>query len=265
MSKPLFPDVFVNGEMIVQADVAAEAQNHNAPEGKPGLAWRKAAQALVIRKLLLQEAQRQGLVAEPAARGAGRVETEEEALIRALLEDRIDVTPPSEDAVRAVWQASPERFVSPALWEVSHILCAANPGDETSVSKAKLRADVIAATLRDDPKGFGRMAKEHSDCDSRANRGALGQLGPGDTVPEFEAALVDLPEGAMTPTPVRTRFGFHLIRMDARAEGKPLPFEAVKPKITEALEKAEWARAAKAFADALVANAKIEGLTMGAL
>ena len=52
--------------------------------------------------------------------------------------------------------------------------------------------------------------------------------------------------------------------MDARAEGKPLPFAAVKPKITEALEKAEWARAAKAFADALVADARIEGLAMDA-
>ena len=264
MNKPLFPDVLVNGEPISQTDIAAEAQNHSAPQGKPGLAWRKAARALVIRKLLLQEAQRLGLKAAPAARGAGRVETEEEALIRAVLEDRIDVVPPTEEAVRAVWQAAPERFVSPPLWEVSHILCAADPGDAAAIAKARARANALCAELGDDPAGFVRMAKEHSDCDSRANGGALGQLGPGDTVPEFEAELVKLQEGEITREPVQTRFGFHIIRMDARAEGKPLPFAAVKPKITEALEKAEWARAAKAFADALVADARIEGLAMDA-
>ncbi|HGG63137.1 MAG TPA: peptidase, partial [Rhodobacteraceae bacterium] len=39
-SKPLFPDVFVNGQEISAADIAAEAQNHNAPKDKPGWAWR---------------------------------------------------------------------------------------------------------------------------------------------------------------------------------------------------------------------------------
>ncbi len=39
MGKPLFPDIVVNGTTLVAADIAAEAQNHHAPKGKPGLAW----------------------------------------------------------------------------------------------------------------------------------------------------------------------------------------------------------------------------------
>ena len=56
MTMALFPDVVVNGETIPSAAIAAEAQNHGAPRDKPGIAWRKAAQALTIRALLLQEA-----------------------------------------------------------------------------------------------------------------------------------------------------------------------------------------------------------------
>ncbi|NBR54215.1 MAG: peptidase, partial [Rhodobacteraceae bacterium] len=42
MNKPLFPEVRVNGVTIPSAAIAAEAQNHPAPKGKPGLAWKAA-------------------------------------------------------------------------------------------------------------------------------------------------------------------------------------------------------------------------------
>jgi peptidyl-prolyl cis-trans isomerase C len=65
-AKPLLPEITVNGETISPAAIAAEAQHHQAPRGKPGLAWRAAARALAIRALLLQEARSRGL--EPAPR-----------------------------------------------------------------------------------------------------------------------------------------------------------------------------------------------------
>jgi len=88
--KPLLSDVFVNGECISASTIAAEAQNHSAPKGKPGLAWRAAGRALVVRSLLLQAAARKGLHPSPAKLGRDRVETSEEALIRAYLETEID-------------------------------------------------------------------------------------------------------------------------------------------------------------------------------
>ncbi len=93
MNKPLFPDVTVNGRMISAADIAAEAQNHAAPKGKPGLAWRQAAKALVIRHLLLEEVGRIGMVAEPEDLGDQRFETQEEADIRALMEAGMEPAP----------------------------------------------------------------------------------------------------------------------------------------------------------------------------
>lgn len=259
MSSALFPDLTVNGERVPQSVVAAETQHHDAPKGKPGIAWRKAANAVAMRTLLLQEARNRGIAPEVLEIAPGRFETEEEALIRGLLDQAVEAESPCEDAIRAEYDRDPDRFRAPPLWEVSHILVACDPRDEASRTQTEARArDLTRQALRA-PERFARLAGEASDCGSRSSGGALGQLGPGDTVPEFEAALRHLAEGEITASPVLTRHGWHVIRMDALAEGAVLPFEAVRPRIAEALEKTAWARAAKDFVASLVAAAEIEG------
>ena len=263
MNSPLFPDLVVNGETVPHQIVAREAQNHRAPEGKPGIAWRKAAKAIAMRTLLLQEARKRGIEVTPDEIGPGRFETEEEALIRSLLDTAIETVPPSEAEIRAEWARDPERFRAPPLWEVSHILCACDPRDGEVRAFAERRARDLADKVRTDPKDFPRLATEQSDCGSKASGGALGQLGPGDTVPEFEAALRHMKEGEITAEPVLTRHGWHVIRMETIAEGAVLPFEAVRPKIAEAMEKTAWARRARAFVEQLVASTRISGADLG--
>jgi peptidyl-prolyl cis-trans isomerase C len=259
MNMALFPDVVVNNETIPSAAIAAEAQNHNAPSDKPGIAWRKAAQALAIRALLLQEARARGLVAEPEELAPGRVETEAEAMIRALLDSALSIAPVTEEAVHAEWAKDPDRFRSAPLWDASHILCACDPRDEAARAMAAARAQAMIARLKGDAKGFAALAGRESDCGSKASGGHLGQLGPGDTVPEFEAALRSLSDGAMTPAPVLSRHGWHVIRLNATAPGQVLPYDTVRPKIAQALEKAAWARASRDFVDTLAKRAQISG------
>lgn len=262
MNAPLFPEIIVNGETIPSAAIAAEAQNHVAPKGKPGLAWRMAARALTLRKLLLDEAARRGISATPASVGPGLIETADEARIRALLDEAINLPPPSDADLIAIWSRNPARFRAPPLWEASHILCAADPADPAAVEAARLRAQAIQTTLQKDPKAFSRLAREVSDCSSKANGGMLGQLVPGDTVPEFEAAMQELAEGQISDAPVRSRFGWHIIRLDAHAEGQILPFAAVRSRLAEAAEKAAWTRAARDFAEGLLASAEIKGVDL---
>jgi peptidyl-prolyl cis-trans isomerase C len=147
---------------------------------------------------------------------------------------------------------------------VSHILIACDPRDAAAKAAARARATDLAARALADPRGFARLAAEHSDCGSKSAGGALGQLGPGDTVPEFEAALRRLAEGDITPAPVLTRHGWHVIRMDAMAEGAILPYAAVRGRIAAALEKAGWARAARDVVAGLVARAEITGADLAA-
>ncbi len=264
MNRPLFPEISVNGRVIPAAEIAAEAQNHAAPAGKPGIAWRKAARALVIRALLLQEAARLGLKPEPQQTAPGRRETDDEALIRAVTEARITPAPVSEQDARAHYLAHRDRFRSPTLCEVAHILFAAPPDDAQARAQARARAENALARLVERPEGFTALARDLSDCPSRESDGRLGQVGAGDTVPEFEAALETLEPGEITSTPVETRFGFHIIRVLARAEGAPLPFEAAAPAIRAALERAAWLRAAREHLTALVESADITGIDMRA-
>lgn len=259
MGAVLFPDLVVNGEVVPHAAVAAEVQNHDAPKGKPGIAWRKAANAVAVRTLLLQEARRRGLSAEPAEVGPGRFETEEEALIRGLLDLAVSVASPDEAAIHAEWARDPSRFRAPPLWEVSHILFACDPRDEGAARQARIRADAVLEALRQRPGDFATLAATHSDCGSKSSGGTLGQLGPGDTVPEFETVLRGLADGETAGAPVLTRHGYHIVRMDALAEGAVLPFDAVRPQIAAAMEKAAWARAARDFVGELIAAGDISG------
>lgn len=261
MNMALFPDVIVNDETIPSAAIAAEAQNHTAPKDKPGIAWRKAAQALTIRALLLQEARTRGLVPDPIELAPRRFETEDEALIRALLDEALSIAPVMEDAVHAEWAKDPDRYRSAPLWDVSHILCACDPRDKEERAAAEVRAKVLLTRLDGDAKGFVAAARE-SDCGSKASGGHLGQLGPGDTVPEFEAALRTLAENGMTPAPVLSRHGWHIIRLNATAPGQVLPYETVRPKIAQALEKAAWAKASRDFVETLAQGAKITGASL---
>jgi peptidyl-prolyl cis-trans isomerase C len=175
-------------------------------------------------------------------------------MIRQVLEAAVE--PPSHDeaAVRAAYEADPARFRAPALYEAAHILL---PGNDDA---ARAKAERLLEILRSDPAAFDRLAAEESACSSRANGGRLGQLASGDTVPEFEAALATLNEHGTAL--VETRYGLHVLRLDARATGAVLPFETVAPRLREALAKAAWARAARAFTERLLAGATVTGITL---
>ncbi len=257
--RPIETTVTVNGEPVDHQAIARETQNHGAPRGKPAAAWQKAADAVAIRALLLQEARRLELAPEPAEVAPGRFETEEDALIRSLVEAAVTVSAPSGAAIRAEWERDPTRFRSPPLWEASHILVRCDPRDVETRDAARARASDIAALVKAGTESFARLAQRHSDCGSKSTGGALGHLRPGDTVPEFEAVLSKLGEGEITPEPVLTRHGWHIIKMDACADGDELPFEAARTKVSEAMEKVAWAKAAREFIDRLVAAANITG------
>lgn len=260
MGAPLLPPIFVNGVEIPAEAIATEAQNHPAPPGKPGLAWRAAARALALRAALLDEARSRGVQAVPQELVPGQVETEDEAQVRALMERAIDPPEPVESDLRAHWAANPDQFRAPDLWEAAHILLAAPPENTEARDNARGLAKGIADSLAADPGRFAELAARHSGCSSRSSGGHLGQIGAGDTVAEFEATLRQLLPGQITAEPVETRFGFHVIRLDAHARGDILPFEAVRPRLEAAAKKVLWAKAAKAFAAEVMGRAVIVGL-----
>lgn len=255
--------VTVNGIAIAPEAIAAEAQNHPVPKGnRPAWAWKAAARALVLREVLLQEAKARRIAPAPVELAEGQWETEEEALIRQLLESAIPAAVVDENELRAIYDAAPERFRGPSLFEAAHILFPAVPDDADDRATARSRAGTVLAELHRDPRRFAALAAEHSACPSRANGGILGQLASGDTVPEFEAALCTMEEGSISAAPVESRYGFHLIRLDARVRGEVLPFSTVLPHLREAQEKANWVRASRAYVEELAMRAEVTGIDL---
>jgi peptidyl-prolyl cis-trans isomerase C len=102
---------------------------------------------------------------------------------------------------------------------------------------------------------FEDLAKQFSkDPGSGKNGGDLGWSDPSAYVPEFAKAAEALKPGQMTETPVKTQFGWHIIRLDGVRDQAPPPFDTVKPQLAQAAQKAQ----VQEFESALRAKAKIQ-------
>jgi peptidyl-prolyl cis-trans isomerase C len=241
--------IVIDGVALPERLVAEEAQNH--PAATPEAARVAAGHALAIKALLLDRADQLGLSPLPEMDEDGREETSEEALVRAVLEAEIEVERPGEAECRRVYDSSPERFRTPPLTQASHILFA--PKDETEAAWAAARSSAEAAIteLAADPHSFSEMAKTLSDCPSKGVGGSLGQLSPGDLAAEVEAGLGQLQDGETASEPVRSRFGWHVLRLERRIEGRRLP-----------LESRAWTAAAARYVSGLAAEARDCGVAL---
>ena len=251
--------VSVNGVVIDNADIAQEVQNHQAPS--PHAAWKEATRALVVRELLLQRARGLGLQPEPRSEGGIR-ETEEEALIRALLETEVHTPRADEAACHRFYDANLARFRSPDLFEPRHILFPAREEDAEACNAAFTRATAVLAELRAHPDRFEALARAHSACTSAAEGGRLGQITRGETTKDFEAAMLRMQPGEIYPEPVKTPYGMHVIRLDRRADGAVVDFELVRDRIACWLEEKAWRRACAQYVALLAGSAEIGGFEM---
>lgn len=256
---PTFPDVRVNDVEIAAEAIARELQHH--PAADPAEAWTGAARALVVRELLLQEARRRAITPEPEDEGGVR-ESEEEALVRRLLEQALNPAEPGEAECRRLYEAQRERFRTPDLFEAAHILIEPESDDETGWAAAEARARALRADIGDSRAAFVAAARDHSTCPSSQQDGSLGQVRRGELAPPVQAALEDTPAGTNRAEPVRSRFGWHLIRLERRIDGRELPFEIVQDKIRDTLEARAWAVAAGQYVAELAAAARIEGVEL---
>lgn len=237
--------VIVNGVELNDADLERELPLH-AEAGNP---MREAVTALVLRRVLLDEAGRQGLDL-----------SDEESAIGALLASQAPAPEADDQACRRFYQMHPERFMVGELVEADHILFQVTPGVNLDMLKA--HANVVLTELLADPSRFAEVAREQSNCPSAAVGGNLGQLGRGDTVPEFERAVFALPSGGLLPQLLQTRHGLHIVRVTRRVEGRLLPYEHVAKQIATALTTMSRDTAWRQYTKLLVGRAKISGIDL---
>lgn len=134
----------------------------------------------------------------------------------------------SEDDIKTFYEQNPQRFATPEQRSASHILIATAGVEEAA---AKKEADEVLAQVKADPKQFEKLAKEHSDDPGSAqNGGKLGFFGRGMMVPEFEQAVFNGKKGDIVG-PVKTAFGYHIIRIDDVRAQQIKPLDEVRDEI----------------------------------
>jgi peptidyl-prolyl cis-trans isomerase C len=251
--------VVIDGVEIPGSLLAQEVQNH--PSASAAESRAAAGHALAIKALLLHRARALGLAPHAEVDEDGREETAEEALVRAVLEAEVEVASPDTDECRRVYDAQRARFRSPQLYEASHILIEVKSDKPDADAAARAAAERVIAAL-DGHCSFAELASDLSDCPSGAVGGSLGQLRPGDVVGEVERALDALTPGQVAPKPVRSRFGWHVLRLDRRIEGRELPFEYVEDRIRLHLESRAWTAAAARYVADLAEAARGQGIAL---
>jgi peptidyl-prolyl cis-trans isomerase C len=243
--------VSVNGRVIEEREIARETQYHAARSLDE--ARRQAATALVVRELLLQRAQRLGVAPEGV---------DIEALVQALIDREVSVPKADEAACRRYYEVNAKRFRSPDLAEARHILLSAAPDDKEALAAARVKAQEAIDLLKERPDRFADLARDLSACPSAKQGGNLGQLTRGSTVPEVETFVFQLEEGQLCPVPVRSRYGYHVLRVERRVCGRPLPFEAVREKIAAFLDDRVWRQAVRQYIELLIGSADIKGIDL---
>lgn len=134
----------------------------------------------------------------------------------------LDTVTATEEDAKKFYEENKEKFVRPMTVTASHILV-----------DTEEKADEIYAAI-EGGKDFAEAATEFSSCPSKERGGDLGPFGKGQMVPEFEEAALAMEVGKVS-SPVKTQFGFHIIKLTDKTEEGTSPYEEVKAQIEQQL------------------------------
>jgi peptidyl-prolyl cis-trans isomerase C len=181
---------------------------------------------VVLREIFAQEAEKRGIPANPNYRAQMEI-ARQSILIRELFEDYRAKNPVTDAEAKAEY----DKFKAQAAgteYRARHILV------ETEDEAKSLTAQIKGGA------SFEELAKKHSkDPGSGQNGGDLDFAKADSYVPEFGQAMTKLGKGEMTAAPVKTQFGWHIIRLDDTREAPFPPFDEVKGQLKQRLEQAK--------------------------
>ena len=144
--------------------------------------------------------------------------------------------------------------------KVRHILIAVPQGaDAKTDAAAKAKADDLLKQIKAGGNFADLASKNSDDPGSKAQGGELGFISPGQTVPEFDKASFTLQPG-QTSDVIKTRFGYHIIQVEARTTAHTKPLDEVKAEIVPVLEQQKIGSAEEGYAKTLASEAAKNGI-----
>lgn len=289
----------VNGENITWGEVRREvdraikvAEQRQVPPEQiaqmRGQITRQAAEALVVKRLLLREADAQKVeltdkeIEEARAEFEGRFPTGmtlEEALAKQgiskdefneefVKELRINklveaqtakALEPTDEEVAKFYEDHKDRMDMPETVTASHILIAVAPdATEDAKKAAQAKAEEVRAKLVEGGD-FAALAKEYSDCPSKARGGQLPRFGRGDMVKPFEEAAFAQKVDEIGPV-VETQFGYHIIKVGEHAQPHVMTLEEVREDLVRGMKAQKRQLAVREYIDGIKGKADIQFL-----
>ncbi len=195
---------------------------------------------LIGREVLVQEAGKQGIGSRPEVKA--QIENARQSIIiNAMLADYVKKNPITDAQIKAEY----DRFkaqVGDKEYNARHILV-----------ETEAQAKEIIAKLKGGAK-FEELAKQSKDPSGVNTGGDLDWASPASFVPEFSKAMTSLQKGAITETPVKTQFGYHVIKLEDVRAAKIPPLEEVKQQVEEQLQQRQLSQ----FRESLMKKAKIQ-------
>ncbi len=239
----------VGNATITQADFEREMKNlppfaqklFEGPEGKE-----KFLQELVKKELLYQEALKKGLDKDPEY--ASKIEDYKKiTLITQLLEKELEAKAKvTEQDAKEYYEKHKNELASVSQIKASHILVKTEDEAKKIIEKLKKGGD------------FAAIAKQSSiDPGSAKNGGDLGYFSSGQMVPEFEAAALKLNPGEISE-PVKTKFGYHIIKVTDKKMGKPVEYEKIKNVLMQRMTAEKQRDVFDSYIESLKKNYKVE-------
>ena len=218
-------------------------------------------------ELLRQAAIRDGLLdSSDAPAVEGVVSEAASQAIDEWLEAELKLPEPSEEACQRHHAAHPARYRSGEQARVRHILFAVTPGTDVVALRNRAETCLLDVRCHDGTAtdGFGRSARELSNCPSGEAGGELGWLKPEDCAPEFARELFGHVEVGVLPRLVHSRFGLHVVEVLEREGGVPQSFESVRGAVAMALRQQAWVTALRQCLQLLAGQAEVEGIDLDA-
>ncbi len=216
-------------------------------------------------ELMRQAAQREGLLAADDAPGTdGAISEAATAAIDTLLERVLRVPDPADEACRRHHAAHAGRYAIGERARVRHILFAVTPGVDVVALRKRAEDALLDVRCHDGAAGdgFAGAARTLSNCPSGADGGDLGWVEAKDCAPELAREIFGKPEIGVLPRLVHSRFGLHVVEVQAREPGVVPDFTAVRGAVAVDLRQQGFVTALRQYLQVLAGAAVVEGVDL---
>ena len=218
------PLAVINTKPIYESDIDEMIEQM----GQRGAAYRSEQgraiilEQLIAQRLFLADAMRNLYEREPEFK-AQLARVKEQMLVQYAINKAVGSVKVTDAEAKKFFDENPEQFEGQPTVSASHILVET---EEQAVS--------VLTAIQNGEISFEDAAKAYSSCPSSAQGGSLGEFGRGQMVAEFDTACFEMEVGEVRG-PVKTQFGYHLIRLDGKNEGEAVDFETIREQLKEHL------------------------------